>query len=207
MSLASILLALAMAVSAGGKVAHVLGKATVSGKPAKAGMALKDGDIVVSKTGATIIIEMADGSLLKLRENTRLTVQADNAAELSLGGVFARVRRAGFSLRTGSAVASVRGTEFFTAYGRSTGKKRKKSDLWLCVNEGVVDVSSLETDGKTEVKAGNGILIPAGKGPTKPQPYDWTKTLNWNMDPAVGGVEDKTSLDAAYSDLLDQDYR
>lgn len=204
MSLAPLLLALAVAASAGGRVSHVLGKATVSGKPAKAGMALKDGDVVVSKTGATVVVELADGSLLKLRENTRMTIQGDNAAELSLGGVFARVKRAGFSLRTGSAVASVRGTEFFTAYGR---KNRGKSDLWLCVNAGVVDVSSLEDDGKAEVTAGNGILIPAGKGPTKPQPYDWTKTLNWNMDPAVGALEDKTSLDAAYSDLLDQDYR
>ena len=47
----------------------------------------------------------------------------------------------------------------------------------------------------------------AGLNLTKPQAYDWTKQLNWNMDPKSGDIEDKVSLDSAYTDLLDQDYR
>ena len=30
--------------------------------------------------------------------------------------------------------------------------------------------------------------------------------LNWNLDPGSGQVEDRTDLEQAYSDLLDQDY-
>ncbi|MBI3565807.1 MAG: hypothetical protein HY079_11465 [Elusimicrobia bacterium] len=55
--------------------------------------------------------------------------------------------------------------------------------------------------------AGKGVLIKAGLDLTKPQAYDWTKKLNWTMDPGAGAVEDKTDLDSAYADLLDQDYR
>ena len=56
------------------------------------------------------------------------------------------------------------------------------------------------------VPAGKGVLIKSGLDVTKPQAYDWTKKLNWTMDPKDGVVEDKTALDKAYSDLLDQDY-
>ncbi len=49
--------------------------------------------------------------------------------------------------------------------------------------------------------------IAAGKGPGEPKPFEWTKGLNWNMDPAKGKVEDTTSMAKAYADLLDEDYR
>ena len=109
-----------------------------------------------------------------------------------------------FNVRTPSAVAAVRGTEFFTAYGRAKGKNR---DLWVCVNEGAVELTTTKAKQPLTVPAGKGVLIKSGLDLTKPQAYDWTKTLNWNMDAESGSVEDKTNLDGAYSDLLDQDYR
>jgi ferric-dicitrate binding protein FerR (iron transport regulator) len=181
--------------------------------PGKTGAALADGDAVATAAGATAVVELADGSRLKLRESSRLVLTLPAVRSpitevlLSLGSVFAKVtkRRPGeeFHVRTQTAVAAVRGTQFFTAYGRD---RNKAPDLWVCVNEGAVDVKTTASKAELLVPAGKGVLIKSGLDVTKPQAYDWTKKLNWNMDPKDGAVEDKTSLDAAYADLLDQDY-
>ena len=93
----------------------------------------------------------------------------------------------------------VRGTEFFASYG--SGK-----DIWMCVNEGIVSVKSKSENKQTLVNAGEGVVIKKGSGTSKPKPLAWTKKLNWNMDPKVGEVVNKVSIEAAYSDLLDEDY-
>lgn len=200
------------------RVLYVSGDVTIEsksgGRLAKSGAALAEGDCVATAEGATAVIELPDGSRLKLRESSRLALtlpgpkSAVTEAFLSFGSVFAKVtkRLAGqpFQVRTPSAVAAVRGTEFFTAFGRASGKSR---DLWVCVNEGAVDLRTTRSDKSLLVPAGKGVLIKAGLDLTKPQAYDWTKGLNWNMDAEKGALEDTTNLDGAYSDLLDQDYR
>lgn len=200
------------------RVVHVSGDVTIEGSAggrlAKSGSALAEGDSVTTAAGAVVVIELPDGSRLKLRESSRLAVtlqgpkSAVTEAALSFGSVFAKItkRLAGqpFQVRTPTAVAAVRGTEFFTAFGRAKGEGR---DLWVCVNEGAVDLRTTKSDKGLLVPAGKGVLIKAGVDLTKPQAYDWTRTLNWNMDAGNGVLEDKTDLDGAYSDLLDQDYR
>jgi len=203
---------------AAGRLIFVAGDVTVesrgAGRLAKSGETLADGDSISTGEKATAVVELADGSRLKLRESGRLALKLPGPREpsteilLSLGSVFAKVAKqlhgAEFRVRTPSAVAAVRGTQFFTAYGREHGKAR---DLWVCVNEGAVEVETKTSKAPVRVPAGKGVLIKSGLDTTKPQAYDWTKKLNWNMDPAGGDVSDKTNLDAAYSDLLDQDYR
>lgn len=199
------------------RLVHAAGAVTLEGKAgsraAKSGAVLAEGDAVVTAAGAVAVVELPDGSRLKLRESSRLAVtlpgpkSAGTEAFLSFGSVFAKVsKRLGqkFSVRTPSAVAAVRGTEFFTAYGRAKGAER---DLWVCVNEGAVDLTTTKSGETLLVPAGKGVLIKSGLDLTKPQAYGWTKSLNWNMDAENGALEDKTSLDGAYSDLLDQDYR
>ena len=217
--LAAVLLAAlcADASAASGKLVFAAGKVTVtSGAKSfagKSGSEVGPGDSVQTGPGALAILQLDDGSSLKLRESTTVTLSGDEKGKglteviLKLGSVFSRIRQAKgreFRLRTPAAVAAVRGTEFFTAFGR---KKRKGHDLWLCVGTGAVEVASLTGPQKLTVKEGEGILIKGGGSLTTPQAYDWTKTLNWNMDPGKGGVEDKTQLEGAYSDLLDQDYK
>ena len=185
----------------------------VGGRLAKTGAPLADDDAVSTAEGSTAIVQLADGSQLKLRSSSRLvlTLPARRSPVteiiLSFGSVFAKVTKRHFGeefhVRTPTAVAAVRGTQFFTAYGREAGKAR---DLWVCVNEGAVDVRTDSSKTPLSVPAGKGVLIKSGLELTKPQAYDWTKKLNWNMDPKSGPLEDKTNLDAAYSDLLDQDY-
>lgn len=200
------------------RLAYASGDVTIQskggGRLGATGAALADGDAVSTGEGAAAVVETADGSRLKLRGSSRLvlTLPAPRSPAteilLSFGGVFAKVtkRRLGeeFRVRTPTAVAAVRGTEFFTAYGRGAGKSK---DLWVCVNEGAVEVKTDASRQGLSVPAGKGVLIKSGLELTKPQAYDWTKKLNWNMDPKDGALEDKTNLDAAYSDLLDQDYR
>jgi len=201
------------------RLAHAVGDVTIEskegGRLGKTGSTLANGNTVTTAAGALAVIEMPDGSRLKLRESSRVAVtwpgpkNGDLAeAFLSYGSIFAKVtkRLAGqkFNVRTPNAVAAVRGTEFFTAYGRAKGKKR---DLWVCVNEGSIELSTTKSKRQLVVPAGKGVLIKSGVDLTEPQAFDWTKTLNWNMEAEKGELEDKTNLDAAYSDLLDQDYR
>jgi len=176
------------------------------------GMPLAEGDLVITGDDGVAVVTVSVGSRIKLRENTVVTIDERTTAgsvELRQGGIFARVRRAAtddrrsFAVRTPTVVAGVRGTEFFVAYGRTI---ENLPDVWLCVNEGAVEISIREVDEVTVVEEGEGVNILSGVRATEPRFYAWTTQLNWNFDPDEGEVRDDTDLDGAYSDLLDQDY-
>ncbi|TBR17983.1 hypothetical protein EPO15_15700 [bacterium] len=211
--LLSLLLAAAPAAKPAARVVLASGQVTLAGRPAKAGDAAADGDTVKTGQKSSAIVEYPDGSRVKLRADTalKLAVPAEPAGVagglLTLGGVFARVAKGQpghFKMNTPTAVASVRGTEFFTAYGRP-GKGGR--DLWVCVGKGAVDLSASGSPEPMVVKEGEGVLLPGGKRTTKAQRYEWTKSLNWSMDAAEGDLTDSTNLDSAYADLRDHDYR
>jgi ferric-dicitrate binding protein FerR (iron transport regulator) len=197
------------------RVVYLEGDVTVQSggetESARIGTEMREGDLVETGPGATAIIDLGSGAEIKLRGNTAARIEelrAEDGVDVGLerGGFFALVRRAirgGFRVSTGTVVAGVRGTQFFVAFGRTV---EDRADVWLCVNEGTVDVEVPETGERTEVREGEGINILAGTRLTGAQPYDWTRDLNWNMDPDAGEVEDDTDLDEAYADLLDQDY-
>lgn len=174
------------------------------------GTGLSPGDLVITGENGVAIVRVSESSQIKLREKT--TVALDDVAgggsvELRQGGLFARARRVvaarAFQVRTPTVVAGVRGTDFFVAYGRTI---EDRPDLWLCVNSGSVEVKIPQTGDVTVVNEGEGVNILAGLRTTQPRFYPWTLELNWNFDPAEGGVRDTTDLDGAYADLLDQDY-
>jgi hypothetical protein len=176
------------------------------------GMELSEGDLVVTGTDGVAVVTVTEGSQIKLRENTVVAIDTrttSGSVDLRQGGIFARVRQAAtgesrsFSVRTPTVVAGVRGTEFFVAYGRTI---ESLPDVWLCVNEGSVEISILDRDESTVVNEGEGVNILSGTRATDPRFYPWTTDLNWNFDPSEGEVRDSTDLDAAYGDLLDQDY-
>ena len=173
------------------------------------GMHLLSGDVIKTGSGSTAVVSLADGVEIKLRENTAVDVGAlggDVEVKLLSGSIFSRVLgklRGKYSVRTETVLAGVRGTEFFVAYGKTIDRH---ADVWLCVASGSVDVSVIGTRESTVVKEGRGINIVGGVKPTKPKRYKWTLDLNWNMDPGKGSVEDRTDLEQAYGDLLDQDY-
>ncbi|TVR57714.1 MAG: hypothetical protein EA426_11525 [Spirochaetaceae bacterium] len=200
--------------AADGVITFIIGSVrVVSGgveSSAVIGQDVFEGDTVRTGSDGLAIVQLSSAGELKLRQNSEIGIDVSRAnaatVEIRRGGLFSRVRRdfAGdFNVRSETVVAGVRGTEFFTAYGRTIDDR---PDLWLCVNTGAVEVSIAGTDQSTVVRAGEGINIVAGTRLTDPRRYRWTLDLNWNMDPALGDVVDDTDLDRAYSDLLDQDY-
>lgn len=176
-------------------------------KPLLKGQSLLDGDRVVTQASSLALIRLKDGSHLKLGSDSEVVIQPPRSkgVRLEKGSLFAKVRKSmekkqqqQFKVRTKSAVAGVRGTEFFTSYGT------KEDDVWLCVNEGSVEVTSKGFQ-PVLVRQGEGISVTA-KGVSQPKPLPWTKKLNWNMNPESKDLENKVDIESAYTDLLDQDY-
>jgi ferric-dicitrate binding protein FerR (iron transport regulator) len=172
------------------------------------GMELVAGDVIITGEDGLAIISLADRGSIKVQPDTTLSLNSldsDVEVELQSGAVFSRLERlngGSYRLRAGTAFAGVRGTEFYTAYGKTI---EDLPDVWLCVNEGVVDVS-LQNGAAVSVAAGEGINILSGRDITPPQFFAWTRDLNWNMDPSAGEVLDDTDLESLYNDPLDFDY-
>ncbi len=213
---AAFLLALALpaAVSAvSGQVVYTEGDVAwrngTATHDAAIGDSLGPGDVIVTGPQSLAVIDLANGTTLKLKEKTTLAINSigdSTAVTLTAGGVFTTIvgKLTGrFSVQTQTAVAGVRGTEFFMAYGKTIDEK---PDVWLCVNSGAVEVAIPDTGQTVVVKQGLGINIVSGEKITSPRRYPWTRKLNWNIDPGSGTVDDRTSLEQAYSDLLNQDY-
>ena len=208
-----LLIATVQAVAVDGDVVYTHGRVLVHRNPevvpAEIGMAVGEGDVIETAGDGVAVISLVDGAEIKLREHTTLaldTVGRSVSVRLTSGSVFSRVNRhmlSGFTVKTETAVMGVRGTEFFVAYGRKIDRYR---DVWVCVNTGSVEVAVLESRDTLIVEQGKGINILGGTNLTSPQRNPWTRKLNWNMDPGAGTVEDRTDLEQAYSDLLDQDY-
>ena len=173
------------------------------------GLELFKDDRIETKANSMLIFELIDIGEIKMRENTSLSLDSlgrDSVVSLKFGGVFSKLRTLGtgsYSVKAQSMVAGVRGTEFFVAYGKII---EENPDIWLCVNEGAVEVGIENQQDSVIVKEGEGINILSGNKITKPKFYPWTKDLNWNTDPKKGAVVDDTNLDQAYSDLLNLDY-
>ena len=197
-----------------GFISYMEGEVTVSRQggliPAEIGTALSAGDAVSTGPDALAILSLAGRGEVKLRESTEMYIDSlgtRTAVTLQSGGIFSRIRKLfgseEYEVMTPSMVAGVRGTEFFVAYGR---KIEDEYDVWLCVNDGAVEVALPEVGSSAVVEEGEGINILGGNRLTEPKFYPWTEKLNWNMEPEKGDVQDTTDLDEAYADLLNQDY-
>ncbi len=204
----------ALIAAEAGKITFATGKVEVerAGKWQKVALGATVNEAEKLRTGntGTAIVTLRTGAALKLKPDSIIvlsTVDSGTTIELQGGAVFAKVdkKKAGqtFEIRAQTTVAAVRGTEFFFSYGK---KAKDKSDLWLCVNEGLVNVVDSGTRSEVNVAAGEGIIVPTDKQIPKPKAYGWTKKLNWNMDASQGGVEDKSNMKGAYSDLIKQNY-
>ena len=190
-----------------GQVLYTEGTVTIStggdSRDASPGDKLSAGDVITTGQESLAVIDLSNATQAKLRENTSLSLDAignDTKVSLTRGGLFTHVLKklsGSFSVRADTTVAGVRGTEFYVSYGLSTAAH---PDLWLCVNEGSVNVTLESTGQNVVVKEGLGVSILGGGRISTPRHYTWTKGLNWNMDPAGGKVQDTTSLDQIYND-------
>lgn len=183
-------------------------------KEIKKGQDLPEGSYVNTGAGSFAVLQLPFGNKVKVGEQSQLKVsklapkkEAQTRLSLLKGSSFIKVikskltkgQKSKLILRTRTTAMGVRGTEFFASYGSG-------NDVWMCVNEGVVSVRSKKEKKATFVNAGEGIVVKDGEKTSKPKPLKWTKKLNWSMDPTSGDLENKVSIESAYTDLLDQDY-
>jgi ferric-dicitrate binding protein FerR (iron transport regulator) len=189
-----------------GQVVYIEGEVALrngaTAHEASIGDPLGPGDLIVTGAQSVAIINLANAIVLKLREKTTLAIDSigeSTTVRLNAGGVFTSIAgklTGRFSVKTQTAVAGVRGTEFFMAYGKTSGTK---SDVWLCVNSGAVEVRIPDTGQTVVVPQGLGVNIMGGEKISSPERYEWTQKLNWNFDPKSGRVADYTSTDQGSS--------
>src|SRR5690606_29127311 len=159
-----------------------------------------------------VILRGSDGSVVKLETGAALEITKldplDKAGEtlysLVKGSAFFKfpknsARKAG--VRTKTASMGVRGTEFFVAHGGNS----KSSDVWMCVNEGLVDVSTTKIKKAVSVKAGEGVKVAQGLDVSNPKALPWTKKLNWEMNPQASNLDNTVSIEEAYASPLNYD--
>jgi len=200
-------------VFAAGKIFYKRGNLTINKKAGAKNTPVKAGDIIITGKKSLAIIILNNGSKIKLSENTKLKLgkvddkKTGTSVALLKGNAFFNVikeRLRGkkkFNVKTRSVSMGVRGTEFFASYG-----KGKSKDIWMCVNRGKVLIKAKNEKKARLVNAGEGVRVKDGKKTSKPRPLAWTKKLNWEMDPTKGDVKNEINIEAAYTDILDEDY-
>ncbi len=184
----------AQSVSVAAVKGQVEAKSPTDGKfnALKIGSSVMDGQTVKTGAAGLVVLVFPDESRVKLKEKTELVVRVPKeedkyGIDLIKGALFSLVRKRPnqkFFVKTPMGVAGVRGTQFFTSFDKN---------FWMCVEDGEVEVKNEKTT--LNVAAGFGVVVEKGKKIEAPRRYDWTKKLNWNMDPDKGELADTTSID------------
>ena len=154
-------LAVLMCAPAGESMTATLveGSVIVAGAPIVTGAVLQPGDTVETQPGGRAEIALPGGSLLRIGENTRLTLspipaRSEFSARLFFGNLWARVHKLvsgeTFRVETENGVAGVRGTEFRVEAGQ------KGPDL-VRVYEGTVQVEARDGRWSHALEAGTGL--------------------------------------------------
>ncbi|MBH46868.1 MAG: hypothetical protein CME71_01715 [Halobacteriovorax sp.] len=174
------------------------------------GSKLEVGSRVHVGESGLVVLKGSDGSVVKLDENSSLEItKMAKSSQSNDETMYSIVKGSGFfnfpknpnkktTVRTKTASMGVRGTEFFVAHGKS-------SDVWMCVNEGLVAVTSTEVTKPVLVKAGEGIKLAGGTSISDPKALPWTRKLNWKFDPTLGDLKNTVSIEEAYASPLEMD--
>lgn len=161
---------------------------TRSGKPV--GPPIQTGDEIKVKKGGLLVLKN-EKIVLKIMQNTQIRPYLDkdgsSVVNLVKGAIFSKVNKTPFKLRMNSTTMGVRGTQFFA-------QKIDVSNAWMCVNEGIVNVSNSHKDDSVDVPAGQGVFIEE-KVFSKPKAFKWTQGINWKMTPDEGELDQDLKLE------------
>ncbi|MBT3584937.1 MAG: FecR domain-containing protein [Halobacteriovoraceae bacterium] len=164
--------------------------------PLNKGNGLYAGDEILTGDDSTVVITYGE-SKIKLDPNSYLIIEQLDVVDektkkfttklfLKLGNMmikfFNRDKKKDLKVRTTDINLGVKGTHFFLGYD----KDKTYSDVFMAVEEGVVEVQSFATDDMDVVKAGQGMFIKEGFEITKPIAYKFIKRMNWNMNGGAG---------------------
>lgn len=169
--------------------------------PAPAGTKVCQGDTVIAGAQSRAKVKMEDGNELNISPDSRILLEtyeykvADNKKKVMLNVLYGKVRAATreenmyndkskdgqantFQVKTKSAVAGVRGTDFLTSFDRKTTKTE------VVTFRGKVDVGTAGANGTIM----NPVSVPAGQktealpgvppAPPKPVPASEMKEMN-----------------------------
>lgn len=204
-----LLLLLSQHIMAQGKILFLKGEAKLNGKELSRSTIVKQGDTIKTAPSSLILIKFATGSTLKVNQSSELKVSIlkpkANATLITLikGSTFFKKNpkvKGKLNVKTKYATMAVRGTQFFVSYGN-----KSKDDIFMCVNNGTVLVTSSTNKGKL-VHSGEGVSISNEKKISKPIFLPWTKDLNWSLDPQNKNLENSAKIEEKYGDPLSQDY-
>ncbi len=144
------------------------------------------GDVIKVHKGSLLVLKSSQETL-KIMHDTVITPREDKDGtiiEMIKGSVVAQVTKKNFKVKTSSTSFGVRGTQFFV-------QANGPDDQWMCVNEGVVNVTVASKS--IDVPAGKGVFVDK-KSISNPKAYKWTKGINWKMDAKEGSLEHKINL-------------
>lgn len=196
-----------------GEVIILRGQKTITPKKLEI---IRSGDTIETQKNAIAIVKLTDKTVIKISELTKIQVKelltgnSPTTLELKEGSSFFQVERSlsntqnKLLIKTRTASLGVRGTTFFAAVSNT----KNSSDTWMCVKEGEVVASSLNTRESKVVKTGEGIKISAEDKLQEPRFLPWTKGLNWelNYENSDNEIENKLNIREAYEDILNTDY-
>lgn len=190
-------------------------------KPAKLGAEVFAGDQIATGADGRGTIEMLDKSIMRVMTQSQVTIDAcsqEGAAknvelQLKEGGVFNNVQKGydgkknKFLIKTPTAVAGVRGTQFLTSYDKIS----KVTEV--VTREGRVSVTSFGAGAKTViVQQGQMSSVGADKVPDAPVSAPQDKMQNIEVEiqetaPAAGAAAPTVDAPAAETVKKDQPKR
>jgi len=194
------------AVAADGRILFLKGKASINAKIIKKSAKINYGDTFKTGPKSVAILSIDPGTTLKLKEGSTVTIEKPKILKSSIiytyllkkGEIFVEAykkKNTNYQVRSKHAVMGVRGTVFFVST-----LKGEKANIWMCVNEGAVEVSLDNNPNSVLVKEGEGVQINSPDLP-KVKKYKWTKDLNWKMSGNFDEVNDTTDIQSKNYDF------
>lgn len=164
------------------RLTSTVGEVTVDGRPAQLGAELAEGQALQTGTSASAVVELADGSRLRVPPSSLAEVLAsrrygapNEAPAAAADGWFAgamrlvrgsvevfasKLRRAKpLEVNTPTAVVGVRGTHYRVAYDEAANGATRSEVL-----EGLVRLDAADGRSGTDLRAGFGAAVDAGAG-------------------------------------------
>ncbi len=133
---------------------------------------LRENNIVRTGSKSLCELELPDGSITKILENSMLELRNTAKPEThgielfaSLGKFYFKVKKAvssSFTVTSPVAVAAIRGTEFLTIHQQGETK--------ILVKSGEVELSDPDKRNSVRIRAGHKASIQSGQMPTDPEP-------------------------------------
>lgn len=157
-------------------------------RPLRVGLALQNGDRLITGTNARIYVQTADGSTVKLGEKASLTIdemtqgqQAESAFRAALNvakGAFrfttasiAKLKRRDVTVRVAGATVGIRGTDVWGKDGDEQGV--------VCLIEGKIDVKGADNTEFVMDQPLSFYKMPKGQGPLPVGPVDAVQLGKW----------------------------